>query len=169
MKNNNLHNIKSTGFKAPDDYFDSFDEAFFNKLKENNSFEDIKTTGFDIPNDYFETLEETVLKRVETKKETKVISLFSWKKVIYTSAIAASLILMINAFFNTSEILTFDTLETASIESYLEDEGYTSYELAFLLNENELNSEYFTNTNISESLLEDYLLDNTTIEDLLIE
>ena len=169
MKNNNLHNIKSSGFKTPDKYFESFDEILFAKLKDEDNLEINKSTGFKVPNDYFETVDDKILKAINNKEETKVISLFSWRKVAYASAVAASLILMFNIVFNSSEKLTFDSLETASIENYLAEEDFTSYELATLLTEDELNSEAFINTNITEDSLEDYLLNNANIEDLLIE
>ncbi|MFD1163559.1 MULTISPECIES: hypothetical protein [Hwangdonia] len=169
MKNKNLHNIKSSGFKTPDNYFESFDDELLAKLKTSNKLDGIKTTGFKVPNDYFETIDDTILNAVKNQRDTKVISLFTWKKVAYASAVAASIILMFNLVFNTSEELTFDSLETASIENYLAEEDFTSYELATLLTEEELNSEAFTNTNITEDSLEDYLLDNADIEDLLIE
>lgn len=169
MKNNNLHNIKTSGFKTPDKYFESFDEILFAKLKDEDNLEINKSTGFKVPNDYFETVDDKILKAINNKEETKVISLFSWRKVAYASAVAASLILMFNIVFNSSEKLTFDSLETASIENYLAEEDFTSYELATLLTEDELNSEAFINTNITEDSLEDYLLNNANIEDLLIE
>ncbi|WP_458625893.1 hypothetical protein [Winogradskyella sp. PC D3.3] len=34
MKNTNLHNIESSGFKTPNDYFESFEADFFEHLKE---------------------------------------------------------------------------------------------------------------------------------------
>ena len=168
MKNNNLHNIKTLGFKTPKDYFKSFDEQLLSKLKLEEELKLEKTTGFYVPEDYFKTVDDVILKAVEAEKETKVIQLFTWKKVAYASAVAASLILMFN-IFNTSDDLTFDALETATIENYLVDEHYTNYELASLLTDEDLNSENFTNTEISESLLEDYLLDNAAIEDFIIE
>ena len=57
---------------------------------------------------------------------------------------------MFNIVFNTPEKLTFESLETASIENYLAEEDFTSYEFASLLTEDELNSEAFINTDISE-------------------
>ncbi|WP_034043996.1 hypothetical protein [Wocania ichthyoenteri] len=169
MKNNNLHNIKSSGFKTPGKYFESFDEILLTKLKNKDELKVSKSTGFKVPDDYFKTVDDKILSSLDNKEETKVISLFSWRKVAYASAVAASLILMFSITFNASEKLTFDSLETASIENYLVEEGFTTYELATLLTEEELSSETFINTNISEDLLEDYLLNNTNIEDLLIE
>lgn len=169
MKNNNLHNIKSSGFKTPNDYFESFDQKLLDKLKDEDKLNTIKTTGFKVPNDYFETVDSKILNAIDNTKETKVVALFSWKKAAYVAAVAASLILMFNIIVNTKDKLTFDSLETASIENYLAEEDFTSYELATLLTEEELNSEAFINTSISEDSLEDYLLNNTNIEDLLIE
>jgi hypothetical protein len=166
--NNNLNKIKTTGFNTPKDYFESFDKKLLSKLASKNQLDTIKSTGFNIPEGYFETVDEIIFNKVENKKETKVVQLFSWKKVAYTSAIAASLILMFN-IFNPSDELTFDALEMATIENYLFDEDFLSYEIASLLTLDDLNSDVFTNTNISEATLEDYLLDNTNIEDLLIE
>ncbi|WOD44301.1 hypothetical protein [Hwangdonia lutea] len=169
MKNKNLHNMKSSGFKTPDNYFESFDDKLLAKLKAQNKLDDIKTTGFKVPNDYFETIDDAILSTVQNQKDTKVVSLFSWRKMAYASAVAASIILMFNLFFNTPEKLTFDSLEIASIENYLAEEGFTTYELATLLTDEELNSEAFTNTQITEDSLEDYLLNNANIEDLLID
>ena len=76
---------------------------------------------------------------------------------------------MFNTVFNASETLTFDTLKTASIENYLFEEDFTTAELSALLTDDELYSGNFVKTNISESALEDYLLNNSNIEDLLID
>jgi len=169
MKDNNLHNIKSTGFKTPENYFESFNEKLLAKLKDEDKLSTISSTGFKVPNDYFKTVDDKVLSSLANNDEPKVISLFSWKKVAFTTAVAASLILMFNIAFNPQEKLTFESLETASIENYLAEEDFISYELADLLTQEELNSEVFANTDISEDSLEDYLLENVNIEDLLIE
>ncbi|MCL6294394.1 hypothetical protein [Jejuia spongiicola] len=169
MKKINLHNIKTSGHKTPEKYFESFDDRLFSKLRDGNELDTIKSAGFKVPNDYFETVNDKILSKLENKNEAKVIPLFSLKKVAYVSAIAASLVLMFNVVFNTPEKVTYESLEIASIENYLVEEDFTSYEFASLLTEDELNSEVFTNTDISEESLEDYLLDNANIEDLLIE
>ncbi len=169
MKNNKLHNIKASGYKTPEHYFESFDDRLLDKLKENNTLNAIESTGFKVPGDYFETVNNKILSNLDNKDETKVVALFSWKKMGYASAVAASLILLFNVIFNTPEKVTYESLETASIENYLVEEDFTSYEFASLLTEEELNSEAFINTTISEESLEDYLLENANIEDLLIE
>ena len=76
---------------------------------------------------------------------------------------------MLNVFNTTAEDISFDSLETASIENYIEQEDYTSYELASLLTDDELSSNNFIDTNIPEESLEDYLLEQSDIEDLLTQ
>ena len=76
---------------------------------------------------------------------------------------------MFNVFYNTSETVTWDSIEIASIENYLEEEDFTSFELASLLTEDELSKDNFIDNNISEDNLDDYLLNNLDFDDLIIE
>lgn len=168
MKNKNLHNIKSTGFKIPEDYFGSLEDAVFSKMTEQKITSTVNTTGFKAPNDYFETLDAKIVSRVETQSTSKVIPLFNWKKVAYISGIAASLILAINVFSN-SNPLTFDDLETASIENYLIDQDLNSYDIAPFLGTADLSSENFVENTIQASEIEDYLLQNSNIEYLITD
>ncbi|MFT5848013.1 MAG: hypothetical protein ACJARX_000198 [Psychroserpens sp.] len=167
MKQNKLDTINTSGFKVPKDYFSQVEAQILNEVDLKNK---VEVSGFHIPDSYFETIEKSIVQKLKDEQRVKVINLFSWKKTIYASAaIAACLVLMFNVFYNTSEVLTFDSLETASIENYLEQEDYTSYELASLLTEEELNINNFTDTEISEESLEDYLLNQTDIEDLITQ
>ncbi|MFT4612239.1 MAG: hypothetical protein ACJA1H_001297 [Glaciecola sp.] len=166
MKEKKLDTINTSGFKVPKDYFSQVEEQILSEVHLKNTFD---TTGFDVPDSYFESLEHKIFQKLEEEQGVKVIPLFSWKKVIYVSAMAACLVLMFNVFYNASETITFDSLETASIENYLEQEDYTSYELASLLTDDELDINNFTDIEISEGSLEDYLLDQSDIEDLILQ
>jgi hypothetical protein len=167
MKEKKLDIINTSGFKVPKDYFSQVEEHILSEVHLKNTLD---TSGFDVPDSYFETLEHNIFQKLEEEHHVKVINLFSWKKAIYTSAaIAACLVLMFTVSYNTSEELTFDSLETASIENYLEQEDYTSYELASLLTDDELDINNFTDIEISEDSLEDYLLDQSDIEDLITQ
>jgi hypothetical protein len=166
MKEKKLDTINTSGFEVPKDYFSQVEEQILNEVNLQNK---VNTSGFDIPNSYFDTLDDKIIDKLKEDRKVKVVSLFNRKNIIYTSTIAASLILMFNVFYSTSETITFDSLEIASIENYLEDEDYTSYELASLLTEEELNTNNFTDTEISDDTLEDYLLDQSDIEDLIIQ
>ena len=169
MENNKLHNIKSTGFKTPDNYFESLDDAIFSKLAEDNLSAKIDSSGFKVPEGYFETIDAKILSAIDEKADSKVISMFSWKKVGYISGIAASLVLAFNFLFTNTNDLTFDDLETASIENYLLNEDLSAYEIAPYLGLTELNSDNFIDNTMNASDIEDYLLHNSDIEQLIID
>ena len=169
MKNKQLHNIKSTGFKTPDNYFESFDESLFLKLSENELTSKIDSSGFKVPDNYFETFDDKVIKAIEENEATKIISLGNWKKIIYVSGIAASLVLVFNLLFATENELTFSDLETASIEYYLINEELSAYEIAPYLGSNELDSDDFIDTKMKASDIEAYLLQNSDVEHLITD
>ncbi|MFK7832528.1 MAG: hypothetical protein AB8B52_04555 [Winogradskyella sp.] len=166
MKENKLQHIKTTGFKTPDHYFSQVEEQILNDLSLRTQ---IDASGFDVPKDYFDTVESQILNKVATQSDTKVIPLFSLKKIIYTASIAAALVLGFHLFFNTSEKINLEDLEMASIAYYLEVEDYTSNDLAALLTEEELDAFNATDSQISIDSIEDYLLNHATLEDLIIE
>lgn len=164
MKNNNLHNIKSSGFKTPDNYFESFNETLLPKLKD--KLELNKATGFKVPDDYFKTVDDNILRYINSKKETKVITLFSWRKVAYASAIAASLIFMFNALFNMKEEVNFNSIETASVEDYIITQDINVYDIASLLEDDALDEVNYTESDFSEKNIETFLINNLNIQDL---
>jgi hypothetical protein len=166
MTKKKLDTINTSGFKTPKDYFSQVEEQILNEV---HLMDQVKDSGFEIPEAYFDTLESNVLHNIASENDTKVIALINWKNVIYTSAIAACLILMFNVIFSASEPVTFENLETVSIETYLEQEDYTGYELASLLTEEELSKDIFIDDEIPQDTLEDYLLDHLEIEDLILE
>ena len=165
MKQKKLDTINSSGFKVPKDYFSQVEEQILNEVHLKNK---VEVSGFHVPDSYFESLEEQIFEKLETKNETKVIKLFSWKKAMYASAIAATIVLMFNLFF-TSETITFESIEIATIENYLEDEGFTSNDFASLLTDEELNKDNFIENEIPEYLIKDYLMNTIELEDLILE
>lgn len=166
MKNNKLNSITSTGFKTPDNYFESFDAKLKERLTEKKLIKDIDTSGFKIPENYFKTLDDKILNQL--KDDKPVIALKSRQTFYYIAGIAASLVLLFNVFY-TSETITIKDIETASIENYLEEGDFTSYDLAALLNEDELTKTNFLDNEIPQSTIEDYLLNTIEIEDLITE
>lgn len=169
MNNKNLNNIKSAGFKTPANYFESLDDAIFSKLEANNELGDNIASGFSVPNNYFETFDAKVLNALTKDNNPKVIPLFSIKKVAYISGIAASLVLAFALLFNKSNDVSFENLETASIEGYLMEEDITAYEIAPYLNAYEMNSDSFVENTINEATIEDYLLQNSDVEHLITD
>jgi hypothetical protein len=166
MKNDKLHNIKSTGFKTPDNYFESFEDKLFERINNEASLKEVKDTGFKAPKDYFKSLDDKIFKKIN-KEEQPVIKLNTRKTLYYVAGIAASLILLLAIFIgkgtNTEEF------SAEMVEAYFEDSDLDSYELAELLVDANMLEEDFTltETEFSEDNLESYLLENTDIETIL--
>ncbi len=169
MEDNKLHNIKSSGFKTPDNYFESLDDAIFSRLAEDNLSAKIDSSGFKVPENYFETIDAKIWGTLHKREDSKVISLFSWKKAAYISGVAASLVVAFNLLFTNANDFTFDDLETASIENYLLTEDLSAYELVPYLSMTELNSDNFIDSTMHASDIEDYLLQNSDIEQLITD
>ena len=169
MKNKTLHTIKSTGFKTSEDYFASLEDVVLSKLIEQQIDSKFDSNGFRVPKGYFETFDKKVLDSLKISDQSKVIPLFQWKKIAYVSGIAASIFLVINLFFTNSNQLTFDDLETASIENYLIDHDMNAYDIAPYLGSIDLNSDDFVENNLNASEIEDYLLQNSDVEHLITD
>ena len=166
MKKDKLHNIKSTGFKTPDNYFESIEDKFFERLHEEKSIKGILDSGYSVPKDYFDTIEDNVLDQLEAS-ETPVVKLTTRKTFYYIAGIAASLILLLAVFINRGN--SPEELSIEMVETYFENSDLDSYELAQLLSEEDLLEDDFTiiKTPYQEEDLENYLLDNTDIETYL--
>ena len=169
MKNRKLHSIKSSGFKVPDQYLESFDELLLNRLKEGHLLKEVQNSGFKVPNQYFETFDDKLAKALSSsEKKVKVVPFITWRKAAYISGIAASIVLMVglyNTFYNKP---TFGSLDTASIENYIVNEDITDEDISSLISE-DLTMNNFMDSNLSDSNLENYILNSSSIEDLLKE
>lgn len=168
MKNKNINSIKSTGFKAPDGYFDTLEDHILNKI--NSEAHTIKTehTGFKTPEGYFDTLEDRIFDTLAEEKDTKVISLLSQKTIVYISSIAAAALILFNlSMFNNT--ISIEDLEVATVENYILDEDISSYEIASLFNDELPNEANIIDYDLNEDNLKDYLLNNADIESLMIE
>ena len=164
----NLNNIKKTGFKTPDNYFDTVEDNIMNAIKQESNLNLSKETGFKTPDNYFETIEDAVINRLNKKDGSKVIKLFSRRNLIYASSIAAAILLLFNLSIFDKE-LTFDSLDTQTVENYIISEGIDSYELAALLSEDDFSEVNFLDETINAETLENYLLENLELEELIIE
>ncbi len=167
MKNDTLHTLKTSGFKIPNAYFEDVDHAILSKVIELEIADKVDSSGFEVPADYFDALDENVLKTINENKAIKVVPLVTWRKITVVSAIAASIVLALNIFFERTTSFTFENLETASIETYLMNEDLTAYDMAPYLEASDINSENFIDMNIKASVLEDYLLENSDLEHLI--
>lgn len=171
----NLNNIKKTGFKTPNNYFDAVEDNLMNAIKQENNGNLSKETGFKTPDNYFNTIEDVIINKIETKTTPKLISLFSKRNLLYASSIAAAVLLFLNLFVFEKE-LTFESLDRETVENYIIEIGIDYYELTALFSENEyyelatlLSENNFLEHTITDESLENYLLDNLDLEELIIE
>jgi hypothetical protein len=157
-------------FKVPENYFDDFEKRIFNKIESETLPKD---TGFKAPDGYFDNLEDVILQKLNTEeKPQKLINLNSRRTWVYITSIAACLAIIASMLIsNKSIVKQIDSLKTASIEKYIE-EGYLdleSYEVLALLDDEDLTKINFESDIFSEETLDNYLLENSIEETLLIE
>ncbi len=165
MKQNKLHNIKKTGFKAPEDYFNTLEDAILSDIKLKKTSSD---SGFKLPENYFDTLEDKIIDKVSTKAPTKVVPLFRKRTIIYISSAAAAVLLLFNlSIFENKP--SFDSLDFETVENYIMSENIGSYEIATLLSEEDLLEENFIEYKVEEETVKTYILDNLDVEDIIIE
>ena len=183
MKKKDLHNIKNTGFKTPNHYFEGLEDEILGKIKlgkkvectgmevPDNYFEgvedailsqiklneNIKTPGFTTPETYFDTLDDTILNKVSSKKGSKVITLFNKKTILYVASTAAAIALFFN-LNSSGKAVTFDSLDTEVVDNYILNETEFT-DLASLFIEAELNETSFIDYNLSDDTLDSYLED----------
>lgn len=165
MKNKKLHNIKTTGYKTPDNYFESFEDKLFERLSEEKKLQGLKSPGYSVPKDYFNTIEDKVLRRLENE-EKPIVRLQSRKIFYYVAVIAASIIMLFAIFVNTESTQDFSV---EMVETYFENSDLDSYEIAQLLLDADMLEDDFLiiETTYNESNLENYLLNNADIETIL--
>lgn len=167
MRKSHLHNLKETGFKTPDRYFDAFDDRLLQKL--NVQKEMPADPGYTVPENYFENFDDTLLMRLKNDDSSKIRTLVSWRNAAYITGVAASLVLMVSVFIKSKDNLSINQVETASIESYLHNENLNIYDIASFLNEEDLVLDDFVSNTFTEESLENFLLNNASIEDLIFE
>lgn len=168
MKNQKLPDDKFSGFKVPEHYLETFDETLLNRLKGIDTLKEVQKSGFQVPDAYFATFDNKITEAISSEKEVKVISLNSWKKVAYISGIAASIIFMVSLFIPKEEKLSMSNLETTMIVDYIVEEDFTNEDFVSLLTE-DVTLNNFMDSHLIDSNLEDYIIDNISIEDYLNE
>ena len=125
------------------------------------------TSGFTTPDGYFDTFSEKVLAQLQ-KQETKVISIFSSKKVWYFAA-AAILILMLSIPLFTKYSTQQEEIDTATLENYIAYQSNISEEeIVNLLEQDDLDKMKL-DFNIDDATIEDALKSNSNLEQYLID
>lgn len=158
------------GFKVPEGYFDELEDQISIAQKEASL---PKETGYKVPSNYFENFEDkllTTLHSEENKATVKVIPLYqrNWFKV--TTSIAACLLIALFVSLNQKDDITIELAEN-EVTNYLETDlaSIDTDDIAQLLTETELEELDFDNEEVSNTNLEEYLLENLDDTSLLIE
>lgn len=164
-KHINLETLKNlgTGFTVPKNYFEEFEVKVLSKVSS------------DIPKGYFENFEDKIFNRLKQDNipQVKVITLRQKIVKRYVPILAAaSVVLFIGLnFYNNSNTISFDSLDTTNISTWLEGSNYNasdSYVLGELLDTDDISNL----TALNESILDDIqlidYLDNTDIGNLNI-
>lgn len=154
-------------FNTPKNYFDSFEDRLFEKIKEEGL---PKTSGLKVPETYFAEMEQRMLD-VATKDESiKTIPLFPKKYFGYAAAIAACMAIGLTFFNQTDKSLTLENIKLSMIDKYIEDGNLNLnlYDLTDYMDDNEISRIDLQSINISDGVLENYLLENME-DDILMD
>jgi hypothetical protein len=165
--NDKLKHIKQSGFKAPYDYFNNLEDAVFTKIKKKSAIDAIDKPGFTVPKNYFSTIENKVTDTLK-KDDLKIKSLVNRRNLFYLTGIAAALVLMFSIFKPDNEF-TFDSIDTELVDSYIETQHINATDLAMLWDETEINDITFDEFEYLDADVENYILNNSHIEDLIID
>lgn len=125
------------------------------------------TSGFTTPDGYFDTFSEKVLAQLP-KQETKVISIFSSKKVWYFAAAAILIMILCTPLFFKYSSQT-DEIDLATLENYIAYQANISDEEILNLLQQEDLDKIKLGFNVSDAAIEEVLNSNSNIEQYLID
>lgn len=168
MKNSKLNKHYHGGFKTPEAYFENVEARLFSNAELSQSKYVTSQSGFITPDNYFDSLEARVLSKIENKP-SKVISIFRNQWMSASIAVAASITLLLFLFSNNTEEVSFNSVETASIENYILNTDITANDISQYLTDEDLNNSLTEHTMLSDDNIENYLLNNSNLEHLLID
>lgn len=175
--NTNESDINKPKFQLPDNYFEQFGEELQAQIALEKALGGKVSTGFSTPEAYFEnrTWRVTPISNAEVhekgEKSSKVISMFTRKTLWSGLSIAAVAIIVVSLMNPISDPTTFDSLDLADIENYMnnEDVAFTTDELAVLLSDEAMNTLTENNAFLDDEQLIDYLEESTDMYQISIE
>jgi hypothetical protein len=147
-------------FKTPEGYFDSFQDKLMEKLFEDQGIIP-KDSAFKVPDTYFETFNARLIDRLN--KETKVVQLYTVKKIIAVAAsIAAVVLVFISLNWNKANEINFSDLANTDIEAYFEniELDLSPYEIAEVIPVTNTELSDILNSPIENENILDYLNEN---------
>jgi hypothetical protein len=175
--NTNESDINKPNFQLPDNYFEQFGEELQAQIALEKALGGKVSSGYSTPDAYFENrtwqhlpLSNTAVQDTR-EQSSKVISIFSRKTLWTGLSIAAVAIIVISLLNPITDPTSFDTLDLADIESYMnnEDLAFTTDELADLLSEDALNTLTENTAILNDEQLIEYLEESTDMYQISIE
>ena len=156
---------KNDGFKTPEGYFEGLTDRLLAKMKE-ESAELPNSDGFQAPEGYFDSVNKEILSKLD-QPEPKVVRLYPYKKLLYTAAsIAAVVLIFIGLQWQGDQSITFGDIANMELAEYFEDNttGISSYELAEVFTVEDLEVSDILEDDWDEENIAEYLDD--TIDDI---
>jgi len=162
------HKDNQSGFKTPEHYFAKFEAQLFANIETNKLSNQRDSSGYTAPDNYFENFEAKVIAK-NINKQPKVISIFKQRWAVTSVAVAASITLMLFLFLNKTNELTFNDIEMVTIENYILNSDINAGDISQFLTDDDFNNSLTDHSILTEDSLESYLLNNTNLEDLLMD
>lgn len=163
-------NTEQNPFGIPEGYFEGFEATIEARLAEEQLREIVKSPGFATPEGYFASVEPQVMRQLEAPK-TKVVSLFS-RRTLYTAVSVAAAIVMIVTIFNNKPVdiePDFAGIDTETLQTYINSDAiaFTDSDLIDLVSEDDLTADFLNEEEITDEMIESYLLENLDDIDLI--
>lgn len=125
------------------------------------------TSGFTTPEGYFDSFTDRVLSQLP-KEEPKVISIFSRRKTWYYAAAAVAVMLLSVPIYNNFATPS-DEVDAVALEDYITNQATISNdEIANLLDKEDL-EKMKLELNLEDEAVEDILINNTDLEQYIID
>jgi hypothetical protein len=163
-----------SGFKIPENYFESFESRLMANINAEETLNNYKSkSGFEVPAAYFDNLDDQILNKVkDNKPKAKLIRLPSRAFITYASSIAAVMAIII--FSITPEPAMEGTevsVELNAIEEYL-DQEYLDLNLndySTFMEDDGFVFDDFKSSNLNKDAVLDYLNENVEDPGLILE
>ena len=152
--------------KLPEGYFEQFNQRLMDRIAAEEAAAKStlipKNDGFSVPEGYFEAVLPEVTKTVATNNSTKVIPLIGFKSwMAIAASIAIAMVTYLGVTRSNTNSVALDSLSNAEILAYLNNQtDVTTYDLAELVNSDNINTNLFSETQLEEELILDYFDEN---------
>lgn len=171
MNKKGLPYHKDTGFRVPDNYFETLESRLRDKISQESKTPIPENTfPFKVPESYFENFSDRLYQRLqEQERPVKVIPFPRRKMVSYVAGIAAVLAVVFGSlWYSPAESVDFSDLDLLTVENYLLESIKYSPEENQLLKEGDLSYSPPGNNVLDQEAVMEYLQENVDDPSLLL-